>query len=478
MTKEDLFLAIGSLEEDRLARTEIHSASAEKWEDKTMKPARTIGNVLIAAAIIGMLAATAFAVGGYLIYDTPEAMITAIFGDQTGYDHKEITTWTDPEKPGAVYENPAYDRVPADETVVQEDVVPHVSPVGRSLMQDGYTLTVDAYMYDSTTHSGIVTYTLEAENGLPEYALQPDGELWYPDMPDPVEFSQYGKPYIIQEKTTEDKLTVVYYFYYDSTHSDTFTAALGDYTDMTDEERNALGMECRKEVRKSYAPEEAVRKASEALGQRKFEKRSTNSGDADSAYFVVANELYMQKLAEMETLQGVTAEQAEALFQQCEAEARKLYTAQTVIQKAEEAYAYDYLANELYFEQADQREKITFDCSESRKLDSVTLAEGKVIITPISIQIDMEDMEFLHEQREGMVYVHADNIDSVVIRYSNGSEYPVDGKDFKNVAWGLTSIPKDSGTGYYTQLNYMFNRIVDVEKVSAIVINETELPVD
>ncbi len=476
MTKEELFLAIGSLEEDRLARTEIHSASAEKWEDKTMKPTRTIGNVLIAAVIIGMLAATAFAVGGYLIFDTPEAMITAVFGDQTGYDHKGITAWTDPEKPGDVYENPAYDRVPADETVVQEDIVPHVSPVGRSLERDGYTLTVDAYMYDSTTHSGIVTYTLEAEKGLPEYALQPNGELWYPGMPDPVDFNQYGKSYIIQEKTTEDKLAAAYYFHYDRNHSETFTAALGDYTDMTDEERNVMVLECRKEVRKSYAPEEAVRKAAEALGRTEFEKRSTKGGDEDTAYATAANELYMQKLAEMEDLQGMTAEQAEALYQQCEAEARKLYTAEAVIQKAEEAYAYDYLANSLYYQRADQREKITFDCSETRKLDSVTMDGGHVIVTPISVQINMEDMAFLHTQDgEG---IHGDRIKDVVLRYADGTEYTVYADGVQNVMFALISMPENSATGENTQLNYMFNRVIDIDHITAITLNGTEFSVD
>ena len=145
MTREDLFLAIGQVESSRLSRSELSSLQTE--EDKTMyrKPRRTFRNLLIAAVIVSMLAVTAYAAMGYLLFDSPEDMISALFGDKTGFDHKGVTVWTDPEKPDAVYENPGFDRVPTDETLAAE-LAPHVTAVGQSFTWRGYTLTVDAVL--------------------------------------------------------------------------------------------------------------------------------------------------------------------------------------------------------------------------------------------------------------------------------------------------------------------------------------------
>ena len=69
MTREDLFLAIGQVESSCLSRSELSSLQTE--EDKTMyaKPKRTMRNLLIAAVIVSMLAVTAYAAAGYLLFD-------------------------------------------------------------------------------------------------------------------------------------------------------------------------------------------------------------------------------------------------------------------------------------------------------------------------------------------------------------------------------------------------------------------------
>lgn len=60
MRSEDLFLAIGSVEETRLARSELTVSSVHETEERTMKvrPTRMVRNLLIAAVIISMLAVT------------------------------------------------------------------------------------------------------------------------------------------------------------------------------------------------------------------------------------------------------------------------------------------------------------------------------------------------------------------------------------------------------------------------------------
>ena len=105
MTREELFLAIGEVEESRLLRSELtvqdSSAMIQKEESamkkRSINTGRMIRNLIAAVMIVTMLAVTAYAVVGYVIFDSPEEMITSIFGDKTGYDHKDITYWSDPE---------------------------------------------------------------------------------------------------------------------------------------------------------------------------------------------------------------------------------------------------------------------------------------------------------------------------------------------------------------------------------------------
>ena len=205
MTREELFTAIGTVEESRLERTEYTVAEARGGSRK-----RVFRNFLIAAIVVSMLAVTAYAVAGYLIFESPEDMISTIFGDKTGYDHKGVTTWTDPQKPGSVYENPGFDRVPVDGTLAAE-IVPNVTAVGKSFTWRGYTLTVDAVMYDNVTQCGMLTYQLTNPEGIKPYNVASNGEVWN----HPVNFNKGGESYIIQEKTTDTCLSVAQFFWYE-----------------------------------------------------------------------------------------------------------------------------------------------------------------------------------------------------------------------------------------------------------------------
>lgn len=186
MKAEELFLAIGEVESSRLTRSELTAArpsgQREQEEPKMKKRnvSRILRNLLVAALIVSALAVTAYAVAGFVIFDSPQDMISGLFGDKTGYDHKDVTHFTDPEKPGEVYDIPAYDRVPVDESVAASEAVPLVSPVGQTISWEGYTLTVDANMYDQVTKCGVLTYTIENPNGIAHYELEANGEIWFP----------------------------------------------------------------------------------------------------------------------------------------------------------------------------------------------------------------------------------------------------------------------------------------------------------
>ncbi len=453
MTGEELFIAIGQVEESRLARSKMEPSSGKKQEDKIMKfrPRRIIRNLLVAAIIISMLSVTAYAVGGFLIYDSPEEMVSAIFGDKTGYDHKEVTTWTDPWKPGSLYENPAYDRVPADETVVAEDIVPHVSPVGQTISYNGYTLTVDAFLYDSGTQCGLVTYVLEDAEGSMEYSLQPNGEIWYNGTADPVSFSQYGYSYIIQDKSTDGKLTATYYFHYDAFRGEEFSVCLYDAPSV--ETRQQWMAELKEQVKADYTSEEAIAKAKEILGEAEFDavvKDSTYDTAEDIAYSCLRDVLYVE-------LYGKTAS----------------------------------------YESPD---KILFDCSQSSELNHVTLADGAVTISPISFVIDIIDLEYLHKNHYGDTSIEGSNVEEVVICFTDGTEYLVKGENVDNTLFALNDSPNGSeiiesfvpaeesstGEGYWigeykypqSRLNLMLNRVIDVEKIASVRVNGTELPLD
>lgn len=99
MKREDLFLAIGAVEESRLARSELSVPSRDTKEDKMMKarPRRVIRNLLIAAIVISMLAVTAYAaIRGFGLKEQlaqfgmkdPQVLdpISEIISDEEGYE--------------------------------------------------------------------------------------------------------------------------------------------------------------------------------------------------------------------------------------------------------------------------------------------------------------------------------------------------------------------------------------------------------
>lgn len=424
MSREELFLAIGEVEEKYLARTELITSSGGKQEDKHMKPAKYIRNLLIAAVVISMLAVTVYAAAAYLIFDSPEEMLAALYGDRTGFDHKDVTLIEDPWKPESPIENPAYDRVPADETLVQEDVAPYVSPVGQVLRLDTRTLTIDALMYDSATQCGLLTYTLEDSEGVQSYYLQPNGEITFRGV-QPLYFSHGGESYLIQDRTTDTKLTAAYYFKYDPAYGGEtleihFTSSCpgdADYENIV------------QEVRRKLTVEEAQLQAKDALGEERFAMLTeAYSGEelSDLCYQAVADREYKQ----------------------------------------------------YYQSQMERIPKLRIALDQQSSLEHVTMGDGSVVISPIAFSIDVTDLEFLHTGPDGVHWVHGDNVDEVTIRFYDGTEYIVKAHNVENTTIGVVSSPDGTANGPYTCLTCMFNRIIDVEKVEAVIVNGTEMKLD
>lgn len=420
MRAEELFQAIGQVESSRLLRSELTvQTHSESGQQSKRNAKRAIRNVLIAAIITSMLAVTAYAVGGFLIFDNPQQMLTAIFGDKTGFDHKGVTDIENPGKPESPIKSPAYDRVPVDETVLQEDIVPHVSAVGKSISWNGYTLTVDAQMHDSTTGCGLITYSIYHPNTFPEYKLQANGEIWFPSG-ELLDFGEYGESYIIQEKTTDSVLAATYYYRLGTFEEESFDITFRGLSDGMSREEFMKRLEAEVElVKAEYTEAEILEYLKEKLGD---------------AY---------EEALEYDSEEGLIA------------------------------MGY----NEIAYPRVENRytcqDKIIVDCRGLGALDHVTLANEGVIVTPICIQVDTTDMDFLHA---GRPYISSDSIDTLTLHYTDGTDYPIWGEGLDNTLFALNAEKEPNGD--HVLGVYMFNRIIDVENVVSVTINDHEFPID
>lgn len=407
MRPEDLFLAIGAVEEARLARSELTVSSEKKQEDRKMnvRPTRIIRNLLIAAVLVSMLAVTAYAVTGFLIFDSPEEMVSFVFGNETGFDKAAAGEILDSDG-NVVNVQHGFERIPADETMVAEEVVPHVDSVGQSIHWKGYTLTVDANLYDAVTKCGLVTYTLESNAPL-EYSLQSDGTVWFPTG-ELVGFSQYGYSYIIQDQSTDTKLTATYYYQLRNPESSDLVITLSEWAGRSQEEEDRMIEELKQQLRQEIPEEEALAFQKEYVGDSWpwFEQNRTREENIESAY---------------------------------------------------EAWAYQRL------EAAEAcPDKIVIPETVQAEMTSITLGEGTVILSPIAVTIKENQIENLGHSFMGLMKV----------RFDDGTEYVVQDGYISNYVFNVS----DSEGSNHT---YMFNRIIDVKEVTAVVVDgNVELPVD
>lgn len=428
MRGEDLFRAIGSVEESRLARSEMALSSGSK-EDKIMqvRTRRFFRSILVAAVMVSLLAVTAYAVTGFLIFDSPEEMISAIFGDNTGFDHGARGEILD-EEGSVLASRPGFERIPVDETVVAEDVAPYVSPIGQSVTGSGYTLTVDAFMYDAATKCGFVTYMLKNPDGIP-YKLQYNGEIWYKGMPDPVQVNEYGYPYIILEKTTNTCLAVTYYFRNTGLHGDTLVLSLPcEEKPLTEAQLDAIILELDTKIRQELTAEEAIEEAKERIGQRIFEQQS-------------------------EVPEGVNMTQEEW--------------------DAERAYTI--LRDLRYQEEYEQKGPSIIIPMVGTALNHAVAKNGAVTISPISFQLDATELECFRTESMGNGMAE---VSGLKICFADGSEYDVMGDSVDNTIFRLIDSASGGEEDLYNRYTCMFNRIIDVDTIATVVINGTELPVD
>lgn len=458
MKREDLFLAIGEVEEARLARSGAVNPSDVAYLEETemgkfekRRKGGIFRGVLIAAVIVSMLSVTAFAAAGYFLYDNPSELLQGIFGDATGFDHSDGSVRPDPwgGEEGIVVE-PSFDRVPANEGVVEEEIAPFVSPVGSSVSWNGYKLTVDAFLYDRTTRCGFVTYLLENPEGVSGYSLQTNGEIYYYGARDFVYLNTYACPYIIQEKTTDTCLAAVCYFKWEGTDGEALQIGFAEASNYTNEEIAAIRAQLTEQLKQQMTEEEMLEACKKWWGEALYD----------------------------EVMKEVGSEEMLAVC--CE-----------------------HLVEEELERRLDEevcKEVISVSLTEVEALNCLELAEGGITVNPISLRIDTTGLGLTHTDRNGQVHTDTHKVESVIIRYRDGSEYTVAEGYTLNYAFALNELPEDNvatevfvpaeedpmGEGYFYVENsreycihtYMFNRVIDIETVASIIINGTEFSVE
>ena len=430
MKSEDLFLAIGAVEETRLARSELCASSTMKQEEKNRnrKSFRSLRNLMVAVMVISLLVVAAYAAGGLLLFDSPNEMLAAIFGNQTGFDNASagelINRYGD-----IVVEQSGFQRVPVDETVVGEDVAPYVNMVGKSVSSDGYTLTVDAFIYDETTKCGLVTYVLECTGGIPAYNVEANGEIWFENKENPVQVNQFGYSYLIQDKTTPNCMAATYYFRDTGLFGDDLVISLPSGEEpLTNEEIDEIISALDERIREELTPEEAVEQAKEMVGEAVFAAQSAVPDGMD-----------------------MTQEEWDA------------------------ERAYTILRDVWYHEEYEQNGPSICIPMTGESLHHGTALNGAIVISPLSFQLDATGLNDVlpNVVQDGMAVVSR-----LTIFFADGSKYVVQDDQLNNTIFKLVDSATEGESDLYNQYTCMFNRIIDVDNVTAVLVDGTRISVD
>lgn len=451
MKKEDLFLAIGGLEASRLAKTE---------EEMKMKSGmKFTRRLLIAAIITALLVGTAYAAARFFLFDSPEEMVQGLYGSS---DSKAPTEVSDDQKPWPNgYVVPGYDKRPVDETVAQA-MEGWISPVGQTLENGGYKLTVDAYVYDSALRAGFVTLALEHPEPLDDETLcrQYDGEI----TPGMLEFSQYGRAYILDDKTTDNTLALTYYFHSDVTDSSVFAITLEDHnayqsaleeSEQYARERADYIARRREELKQELTAVQAAARLQEESGFSGY------TGEYDDYYYLAANEFDWSHAEQYANAEPDPLEQAQTRLrselapEEAEAKLRALWGDAAVdaifdgrAEQIPEA-AYFFLAQEEVTA-TPQPNKLILTFPEDSVLPSKTFGNGDVLVNTLCVRTNEEKYS-----AGGSVDVTLNMRDGSAFVVHNGS---TENTLFRKLLWDDTSLD-------------MLNSAINVDEVVSVTLS-------
>ena len=416
----DLLVGFGSVKDSYVISAEEFRQGKQKATSKCLY----IRKVWLIAAVIALTlllvgCAVAYAM---IIFGSPAEMISALYGEKTGFDSAPPMEVNDPWKPDSAWTVPGYEKQPVEETVAQE-LEKWVSPVGKSLTADGYKLTVDAYIYDSNTQCGLITMLLQHENPIPdeELFLQGNGQLGgYV-----VDINQYGYAYLIPEKTTPTLLAFTYYFRADMRTGTNLLvsfpnfeeqARLDDYEQNRTEEVAAI----RQRLKEELTAQEAAEK------MRELGYGGGYTGDYDDYYYLAALEY---DTAHADALMSKESIERQALTDQL----KKDLTPDEAVQKLRSLWgdalvdetfagrmnelpnaAYHFLSQRAY-EQAHMDEMVCVSLPDSGSLPFKTFGQGDVYVNSLCVRIRTSHYAESGSDNDKVIFHMTDGTDFVVL---------------------------------------------------------------
>lgn len=177
------------------------------------KTSRISRITLVAAAVILVLsmATVAMAYVGFTQYENPRAMLRAFFGDNGTNTSEGIVEYNED---GQLEMNlPGWERVPIDEELAEDLITDHISGENATITWAGYTLTVEACLYDTLTQGVLIYYTVENPDGISGYGIDPNSQFgWIPEVGNIfITIPLPGATYIDEAMSTETKLYICEY---------------------------------------------------------------------------------------------------------------------------------------------------------------------------------------------------------------------------------------------------------------------------
>ena len=414
MTNFELFKALGCISAGNLSGAEqLQTAPRVVTHKKSWKRPLLVAAV-IALALLLVGCAVAYAL---TVFGSPAEMIAGLYG---GADSAAPFEDSDPDRPNAAWTVPGYEKSPVEETVAQE-LQKWVSPVGKSISTDSYTLTVDAYVYDSTTQCGFITMLLTHDAPI---ELSPGRNNLLGSVP--VNFNQYGYAYLIPEKTTDTQLAFTYYFRADMQNGTNLLVSFPDFEEEAkweeyEENRPAEVEAIRERLKQELTPQEAAEKM-EALGYGS----GGYTGEYDDYYYLAAHEYdvahgaYQLSEEEMERQALEKKLREELTPEEAVEQLRSLWGDELVDEtfggQTEEmtAFAYLTLAKRAY-EQAHMDEMVCVSLPDGGSLPHRTFGQGDVYVNSLCVRVRSSRYAESGDSVQTLIFHMTDGTDFVVV---------------------------------------------------------------
>ena len=169
-------------------------------------PRRKYKTLILAAALTLALSVGALAANDLL----PGHIFQSFFGTGLGSNAEGVVEYTDDGR--LVTNLPAWERVEVDASLAEEVLTPYLTTTDETISYAGYTLALEANLYDPATGCGLASYTLENPDGVTGYQVLEDGELWFDNQTVFARTDQAGHLFLDSGRSSDTKLCILEYY--------------------------------------------------------------------------------------------------------------------------------------------------------------------------------------------------------------------------------------------------------------------------